>query len=142
MRTSFPFGRFSILLLALLLTCLSVNRPAASGQDPQKDPQQNNQQRPRRVASPQPTGNEAPATPSQQPSPTQTSSATEEVGEGDVVRVETKLVSVPTVVTNRDGHPVTGLKAQDFVVFEDDKPQRITNFATAEAPFEIALLLD
>jgi VWFA-related protein len=146
MRTSFPFGRVIILLLAVLLTSLFVNWPAASGQDPQqdpqKDPQQNNQQRPRRVASPQPTGNEAPATPSQQPSPAQSNSATEEVGEGDVVRVETKLVSVPTVVTNRDGHPVTGLRAQDFVVLEDDKPQRITNFATAEAPFEIALLLD
>src|SRR5260370_41618043 len=42
----------------------------------------------------------------------------------------------------RDGHPVSGLKAQDFVVFEEDKAPRITNVATAEALFEIALLLD
>jgi Mg-chelatase subunit ChlD len=27
-------------------------------------------------------------------------------------------------------------------VFEDGKPQRLTNFATTDAPFEIALLLD
>jgi VWFA-related protein len=64
------------------------------------------------------------------------------VAEGDVVRVETQLVSVPAVVTDRNGHPLAGLRAENFVVLEDGKPQRLTNFATTEAPFEIALLLD
>ena len=31
---------------------------------------------------------------------------------------------------------------ENFALFEDGKPQRLTNFATTEAPFEIALLLD
>jgi VWFA-related protein len=34
------------------------------------------------------------------------------------------------------------LRAENFVVLEDGKPQRVTNFATTETPFEIALLLD
>ena len=58
------------------------------------------------------------------------------------MRVETQLVTVPAVVTDRTGRPLAGLRAENFVVLEDGKPQRVTNFATTEAPFEIALLLD
>jgi VWFA-related protein len=94
--------------------------------------QQAKQQRPRRV-----TKDEAQpaAKTSQEPS-------AEEVDEGDVVRVETQLVSVPTVVTNSLGRPVPGLRAENFLLFENGQQQKITNFATTEAPFEIALLLD
>lgn len=59
-----------------------------------------------------------------------------------MVRVDTELVAVPTVVTDRNGLPVTGLLAENFALFEDGQLQRITNFASTEAPFEIALLLD
>ncbi|HVS20912.1 MAG TPA: VWA domain-containing protein, partial [Pyrinomonadaceae bacterium] len=101
-----------------------------------QDPQQTNQQRPRKVG-PTPTPSATTGTSQQQ-----TNSSAEEVSEGDVVRVETQLVTVPTVITDRTGHPVSGLRAENFAVFEDGKPQRLTNFATADAPFEIALLLD
>ena len=61
--------------------------------------QANQQQRPRKVgATPTPS-----ATPVSQP---QTNSSGEEVDEGDVVRVETQLVSVPAVVTDRNGHQI------------------------------------
>jgi Ca-activated chloride channel family protein len=40
------------------------------------------------------------------------------------------------------GRPVAGLGANNFLLFENGQPQKITNFATTEAPFEIALLLD
>ena len=62
--------------------------------------------------------------------------------EGDVVRVETQLVTVPAVVTDKNGHPLPALKLENFSVIEDGKAQTLTNFATTEAPFEIALLLD
>src|SRR3954471_18213547 len=97
--------------------------------------QQTNQQRPRTVGSNQNTNSR----PSNQQ---QTNSATEEVDEGDVVKVETQLVTVPAVVTDRTGHPIPTLRQENFVVLEDGKPQHLTNFATTEAPFEIALLLD
>jgi VWFA-related protein len=101
--------------------------------------QTNQQQRPRKVdATPTtPTPSSTPPA-NQQP----TNSSTEEVSEGDVVRVETQLVTVPAVVTDRNGRPMVGLRAENFVVLEDGKEQRVTNFATTEAPFEIALLLD
>jgi len=94
--------------------------------------QQPNQQRPRRVTKDE---SQPPAKTSQEPS-------AEEVDEGDVVRVETQLVSVPAVVTNSAGRPVSGLRAENFLLFENGQQQKITNFATTEAPFEIALLLD
>jgi len=58
------------------------------------------------------------------------------------VRIETQLVSVPAVVTNSAGRPVPGLRAENFLLFENGQQQKITNFATTEAPFEIALMLD
>ena len=58
------------------------------------------------------------------------------------MRVETQLVSVPAVVTNSSGRPLTGLRAENFLLFENGQQQKIANFATTEAPFEIALLLD
>jgi VWFA-related protein len=111
-----------------LAVCAAAGKAAHWGQT-------NQQQRPRKVG----------ATPTPSPTPTnqtQANSSGEEVAEGDVVRVETQLVSVPAVVTDRNGHPMAGLRAENFVVLEDGKPQRVTNFATTEAPFEIALLLD
>jgi VWFA-related protein len=37
---------------------------------------------------------------------------------------------------------LTGLSAADFQIFEDGRPQKIANFSTTEAPFEVVLLLD
>lgn len=62
--------------------------------------------------------------------------------ENEVLRIDTELVSVPAVVTDKTGKPVTKLNVKNFLVFEDGKPQEIENFQTTEAPFEIALLLD
>lgn len=88
-------------------------------------------QRPRRV-----TGSEQ-TTEAKKPS-----KEPDEVDEGDVVRVDTQLVSVPAVVTDSAGRPVSGLRAENFRVIEDGQPQTIANFGTTETPFEIALLLD
>ena len=91
---------------------------------------QEQKQRPRRV-----TG-------SQQQTPPKTVNSGDEVDEGDVVRVDTQLVSVPAVVTDSSGRPLSNLRQENFQLFEDGKLQAITNFGTAQTPFEIALLLD
>ena len=92
-------------------------------------------QRPRRVVA------QSPDAGSSRPTPTSPKGG-EEIDEGDVIRIDTQLVSVPVVVTNGAGRPVSGLRAENFAVFEDGRPQRVANFATTEAPFEVALLLD
>lgn len=48
--------------------------------------------------------------------------------EDDVVRINTNLVQVDAVVTDKSGRPVTDLRVEDFEVLEDGKPQPITNF--------------
>src|SRR5438477_297461 len=66
----------------------------------------------------------------------------EEVGEGDVVRVDTTLVTVPVSVLDRQGRFVPNLRREDFSVFENGVEQAIAYFEPAEKPFTVALLLD
>ncbi|HEX5965920.1 MAG TPA: VWA domain-containing protein [Pyrinomonadaceae bacterium] len=132
--------RRSLLRRVILLTTLAAIFPgwfAASSQHAQEvSNQQKQKQRPRRVTDP----NEPP--PLWKLKKPDTPAAGDEVDEGDVVRVETQLVSVPAVVTDGSGRPLAGLKAENFQLIEDGQVQTITNFGTAETPFEIALLLD
>ncbi|HET6978421.1 MAG TPA: VWA domain-containing protein [Pyrinomonadaceae bacterium] len=88
------------------------------------------QQRPRRVGDTEQTPD-----PKKSPQP-------DEVDEGDVIKTDTQLVSVPAVVTDASGRPLTGLKPENFRLIEDGQAQTIANFGTTETPFEIALLLD
>jgi VWFA-related protein len=99
------------------------------------------QQRPRRV--PDAPASAAPrATPTPQAPRGAAASGGEEVDEGDIVRVDTQLIPVPVVVRDRTGRPVMNLRADNFTVYEDNQPQRVATFATADTPFEVALLLD
>ena len=59
-------------------------------------------------------------------SPTQPKPSSDE--NQDVVRITTNLVQVDVVVT-KDGKQITNLKPEDFEIFEDGKPQKITNFS-------------
>jgi len=112
---------------------------AALGVSARVRPQDGAHQRPRRVSS-QPTPSAAATTPQSKQQPP--NDAAQEVDENDVVRIQTQLVSVPAVVTDSTGRPVTGLRADNFQIYEDGRPQKIANFSTTEAPFEVALLLD
>jgi len=60
------------------------------------------------------------------------SSATEEVDEGDVVRVDTQLVSIPAVVTDSMGHPVAGLRLENFLISKTESRRRLLTSATTE----------
>ena len=132
-RNGAPVTRIALLFIIIAVAIL--NGLVITGA--QQTPQSNQQQRPRRVSgSKEPTPGATPRT-SNTPTP-----VGEEVGEGDVVRVDTQLVSVPAVVTDRVGHPLSNLRAENFVLYEDGRPQQISNFTTTEAPFEIVLLLD
>ena len=62
--------------------------------------------------------------------------------ENQIVRVNTELIDVPVVVTDKLGKPILSLKKDNFRVLEDGKPQEVLEFSTTAAPFEVALLLD
>ncbi|HEX3558745.1 MAG TPA: VWA domain-containing protein [Pyrinomonadaceae bacterium] len=85
---------------------------------------------------PQKPGQAAPASGGQQ------NQSGEEVGEGDVVRVNASLVTVPVSVLDRDGRFIPGLHKEDFRIFEDGTEQQVAYFAPVEQPFTVALLID
>ena len=114
--------RLPAMLVLLIGICLVVE--ATRAQQITQQPTQ----RPRRVNGTEQT--------------TEAKKGSDEVDEGDVVRVDTQLVSIPAVVTDSSGRPLAGLRPENFRITEDGQPQTIANFGTAETPFEIALLLD
>jgi Ca-activated chloride channel homolog len=57
-------------------------------------------------------------------------------------KIDTTLVSVPVIVSDRQGRYIAGLKASDFTLYEDRVKQPIAFFADAEEPINVALLLD
>jgi VWFA-related protein len=128
-RTANRTAKFfkSLSLFCLLTAAFAMLAWPVGGQ------QQTRQQRPRRV-----TGTDNQTSTANKSA----RSTVDEVNEGDVIRVDTQLVSVPAVVTDDAGHQLASLRAENFTLFEDGQKQRIANFATTEAPFEIALLLD
>jgi VWFA-related protein len=80
------------------------------------------------------TGAGTPATPSAGP---------EEISEGDVIRVDTELVSVNVSVVDRGtNRGVNDLTKDDFRLYEDNGLQQIAHFDSASAPFNLVLLID
>lgn len=60
----------------------------------------------------------------------------------EIIKVETNLVTIPVTVLDRDGRFVSGLRQNDFQIFEDGMQQKIEYFASVETPFTVVLLLD
>ena len=121
--------RYAALASALALVSMCGLQPAKFGGGVAA--QQPNVQRPRRVTKAEPT---APP-----------SAAIACNGRGRRGRCGARGNAVglgPGCVTNSAGRPLPGLRAENFVLFENGQQQKIANFATTEAPFEIALLLD
>lgn len=78
----------------------------------------------------------------QTPQPTPPKTANPE-DDGEIIKVNSRLVIVPVSVTDTAGQPVLGLKAPDFRILEDSKSQEIAQVSDAEkVPLEIALLID
>ncbi len=47
--------------------------------------------------------------------------------------VDVYVVNVEVIVTDKDGNPITGLKQEDFEIFEDGEKVEITNFFAVES---------
>lgn len=63
--------------------------------------------------------------------------------EGDIVSVATNIVNVDAVVYHKkNGQIVTGLKKENFAIFEEKEQQPITNFSTPEAPITVAVVME
>ena len=95
--------------------------------------------------------NKRPTTPTPTPTPTpiETEQSETEIEQdanvqtdGEVLRVDTELVTIPVKISDRKGRFIGGLMKEDFQVFEDNAPQEITYFSNEQQPFTVALVLD
>ncbi|MCA1635492.1 MAG: VWA domain-containing protein [Acidobacteria bacterium] len=83
-----------------------------------------------------------PAGSSSRPAP-QVSESPQEVDEDEVVRVESDLVTLNVSVVERSsGRGLKGLAREDFRLEEDGVEQQIAHFESANAPFDLLLLID
>ena len=53
-----------------------------------------------------------------------------------------ELTSLTATVTDKEGHPVTGLPREAFQLFEDGEPQTVTQFTNTRVPIGLGVLLD
>lgn len=58
------------------------------------------------------------------------------------LKLNTSLVIVPVIVTDRDGKYVPNLTQKNFEIYEDNVKQSIDNFISVEVPFNVVLLID
>ncbi|HVB85333.1 MAG TPA: VWA domain-containing protein [Candidatus Dormibacteraeota bacterium] len=59
-----------------------------------------------------------------------------------VITVNSNLVDVDATVTDHDGDLVTGLKKENFRVYDDGQLQQISNFGPTDAPITVVILLE
>ncbi len=63
--------------------------------------------------------------------------------EEGVLNVDTDIVNVDAVVYNKKtGQIITGLKKENFGIFEDGVKQNVSSFTTPEAPITVTLVLE
>lgn len=63
-------------------------------------------------------------------------------GETGTIKVQTNLVTMPVSVLDRDGRFISGLRQQDFKIFENGIEQKVDYFQSVEQPFTVVLLID
>ena len=66
-----------------------------------------------------------------------------EISEGDIIRVDSQLVTLNVSVVDRStSRGLAGLVQSEFKLFEDGQEQRIVQFESSSAPFDLVLLID
>jgi VWFA-related protein len=62
--------------------------------------------------------------------------------DGEIIKVNTQLVSIPVRVMDKSGRFIAGLAKENFKVFSDGVEQEVALFSNEEQPFTVALVLD
>ena len=71
-----------------------------------------------------------------------TPSGPEEVDAGDVIRINSTLVTIPVSVMDRDGRYIPNLQKEEFRIWEDGVEQDVAFFQSVDKPFSVVLMLD
>lgn len=57
-------------------------------------------------------------------------------------RTGVELINVTATVTDASGRYISGLRQDDFIVYEDDEPQTVTHFSAERVPVSLGIALD
>jgi VWFA-related protein len=84
------------------------------------------------------------ASPTPLPTPLADTPSTAEPADddGEIIKVDTQLVSIPVRVMDKKGRFIAGLAKEDFKVFSDGVEQEVALFSNEQQPFTVALVLD
>jgi VWFA-related protein len=67
----------------------------------------------------------------------------QEISEGDIIRVDSQLVTLNmSVIDKLTSRGVVGLSQSDFQLFENGTEQKILQFDSSSAPFDLLLVID
>ncbi len=75
-------------------------------------------------------------------SPQNEQPVTEEEDDGEIIKVETNLVTLPVSVLDREGRFISSLEQRDFQIFDNGVQQKVEYFQSVESPFTVILLID
>lgn len=89
-----------------------------------------------------PAAPRAAATPEPSPDPSPEPSTDPEQQDIETLKITTSLVTVPVIVTSREGNYIPDLSQEEFSVSENGVKQEVAFFATVSAPFHVVLMLD
>ena len=142
----------SLLLMLTLVTGLSVSLPAQdnSGQSPNTQAP-NAQQNPNQQEAPPEAGGPnndtgpyaIPKKGESEPPPPPPERPKKVAGMPDYsIRVDVPLVTVPVMVTTKNGQFISTLKKENFQVFEDGTKQNIADFKVEDAPITAVMLIE
>lgn len=76
------------------------------------------------------------------PVPTLKKQPEPEINPGDVVSVDTTEVMFPVTVRDAEGRLVNDLTRNDFRVYEDNRPQPLSDLALRQVPVDVVLMVD
>ncbi|HUI74119.1 MAG TPA: VWA domain-containing protein [Candidatus Acidoferrum sp.] len=90
------------------------------------------------------TGPQTSAQPPQQAPPTQAAPGQQQPppSGGVSIAVEVPIVTLDVVATTNHGDIITGLKRENFRVYEDGVPQTITSFGPTDSPITMVVLME
>ena len=89
-----------------------------------------------------PTGPQSGGQPQPTPPPAQTPPAQKPQEGGLSIAVEVPVVTMDVVATTNHGDIISGLKRENFRLFEDGVPQTVTNFGPSEAPITMVIVME
>lgn len=100
-----------------------LRRPADPADEAVRRPQQTDKSQPR-------------------PGSTQSDQSQRQPAEDEAIRLESTLVNLPLLVSDRSGRFIPQLTKNDFLLYEDGVQQQVASFGSEEVPFSVAILLD